>query len=649
KFLPVAAVLFFFFFICSVNKTYAQAEIMPWGNLSGIRIEGQLVNFKTSIRVIGKDGLHVRETRKEAQRPHFKREGNVGEVKTNIDSLFFTETVTDLSKGTISVKIQGSSLKDSVMKGVYFCLELPYDKYAQSSIKFKKAEEISFGDIKAGGHDEYLQPYYKQVTFKAGKDMFSISCAEPSTILIHKNTDSAKQSFQLLFPVHAGKVFKGEQFESTYTIQLSGNIDKTPITISVDTAAKGRAFAGFGGNFRLQNPKVDPEVIDYCLKNMRVAWGRVEMPWRNWQPDSALDPTDNADKGHLDAHVKESMEMAQRLSAMHIPVILTAWAPPAWAIIGKPNFRPVGGIWGNPLDRSKLNRTYKSIADYIVYLKNHYGVEVKFFSFNESDLGINIRQTGEEHADLIRNLGAYFVSRGLNTKLLLGDNSDATTFKFTDEAIADPRTYPYIGAVSFHSWRGWDTPTLQKWADIAKKLNIPLIVGEGSIDAAAYAYPAYFEEQSYALEEINLYMRLLSICQPLSILQWQLTADYSPLKGGGIYGDNGPLLPTQRFWNLKQLASTPEGVYHIAATCSNPAISCAVLGNASQNVYTIHMVNNAASRKVTIKGIPDKAKQFKVVVTDKTRAMAQVDVVKVINSEITFQIDADCYTTLTSE
>jgi hypothetical protein len=37
--------------------------------------------------------------------------------------------------------------------------------------------------------------------------------------------------------------------------------------------------------------------------------------------------------------------------------------------------------------------------------------------------------------------------------------------------------------------------------------------------------------------------------------EWQLTTDYSVLTGIGIYGEDGPLRPTQRFWNLKQLGS----------------------------------------------------------------------------------------------
>ena len=58
----------------------------------------------------------------------------------------------------------------------------------------------------------------------------------------------------------------------------------------LDPSRPGRAFDGLGGNFRLQNPDIDPAVIRYNLENMRVAWGRVEMPWRSWHPDENVDP-----------------------------------------------------------------------------------------------------------------------------------------------------------------------------------------------------------------------------------------------------------------------------------------------------------------------------------------------------------------------
>lgn len=69
------------------------------------------------------------------------------------------------------------------------------------------------------------------------------------------------------------------------------------------------------GNFRLQNPTTDPQVIDYCLDNLRVALGRVEMPWYAWQPDENKNPIDEANAGKLDPKVDAAMKMTQRLAA----------------------------------------------------------------------------------------------------------------------------------------------------------------------------------------------------------------------------------------------------------------------------------------------------------------------------------------------
>ena len=342
--------------------------------------------------------------------------------------------------------------------------------------------------------------------------------------------------------------------------------------------------------------------------------------------------------------------MAQRLSKKGIPVILSAWSAPAWAIIGPPRFRPGSdGVWGNPLNPDSTNEIYRSIADYISFLKEHYGVEVAMFSFNESDLGINVRLTGQEHAVLIKGLGAYFEQRGLKTNMLLGDNSDATTYEFIYPAINDPATHRYIGAVSFHSWRGWEKEILQKWADAATKLNKPLLVAEGSIDAQAWGYPMIFLEPTYALEEINLYTRLLSICQPASILQWQLTADYSPLAGGGIFGDSSQLRPTQRFWNLKQLASTPKALRAMPLSIAAADISCAALGDNNKNQYALHFVNNGATRQIRVKGLPNTIKGFQVFVTDTKRSMQAGKAVMVANRQASFTLDAASYMTLISK
>ncbi|MGI4729216.1 MAG: hypothetical protein ACRYGB_11645 [Janthinobacterium lividum] len=635
-------VLILFLSVLFWSEAKAQTEVEPWGNITGIRMDGQLMPFETSLSIIGKDGK-ITSTGKEKQRPKYTRQGNAQLISTQIDSLYFTEKVSDAGRGKTSVDLQFKANADTAITGTYFTIQLPAN-FADGSVQINNSASIPLSTL-ARNNQSMAKTAANSIKLISASQQLFLPDVNASFIL----KKSANGNYELYLPLQEGAVTKGQTFHKTFSIEASGEIDKQPVTLTLNPAKQGRMFAGFGGNFRIQNPKTDPQVIDYSLQNLRVAYSRVEMPWRFWQPEKSVDPTAAAQSGKLDMRVQSAMEMAQRLGKMNIPVILTAWSAPDWAIVGKANFRPVNGIWGNPLDKNSMPEIYKSIADYIIYLKAHYGVEVSMFSFNESDLGINIRVTGQEHAELIKGLGAYFVSRGLKTKLLLGDNSDATTYEFIYPAMKDPATKPYIGAVSFHSWRGWETETLQKWADAATQLNVPLIVGEGSIDAAAWNYPAVFAEPTYALQEINLYTRLLAICQPLTILQWQLTADYSPLSGGGIFGDNGPLRPTQRFWNLKQLASTPKNVFAMPISTNQKNVSCAALGNNATGVYSIQLVNNGTTRQVTLIGLPAKVKALKVFVTDLKRTMTEGKTVSVNNGKAVFTLDTQSYTTLVSD
>jgi hypothetical protein len=628
---------------------HGQAELAPWGNLTGIRLQGQLLEIPTSLRLVRPDWQGVLATRHEGQRPTYTRQGTQQLVTTRLDSLALRETVTDLGAGRATVAVQATALAATTMLGAFFTLELPLAPYAQAQVQFLDAQGKVLATQALSG-PAGASPLASRLRIRAGASQLDIALATPGQVLLRAGR--AGQPLHLYLPIQAGNLAKGQAAQQTFTIAATGPVDRAPVQLALDTTHPGRPWAGFGGNFRLQNPKGDPQVIDYCLHNMRVAYGRVEMPWQLWQPALGQDPTAAARQGQLHPHVRESMEMAQRLGKSGMPVIVTAWSAPQWAVVGdQGNGTGPGanGKWGAPLNLANLAASYQSIADYLLYLKAQYGVEADLFSFNESDLGINIRQTGQEHADLIKGLGAYFALRGLKTKLLLGDTADANSYEFIYPAMQDAAARPYIGAVSFHSWRGWDTPTLQKWADAAARLQLPLLVGEGSIDAQAWGYPAIFEEPTYALQEISLYMRLLSICQPLSILQWQLTSDYSPLAGGGLFGNPAPLHPTQRFWNLQQLAATPPDVAYLPLSADRPNVSCAALGNPSRGVYALHVVNNGATRQVTLAGLPAGVKSLRSYVTDKTRGNKEQPRVKVSNGKAQFTLASGSYATLVSE
>jgi hypothetical protein len=637
------------FYFSAFSSAFCQAELEPWGNLAGIRVDGQLLKTETNLSVVKNDWATIKSTGKERQRPHYQRNANQQIVTTNIDSLFFTETVSDSENGQAMIHIKVESHADASLTGIYYSIFLPDDIFGNGSFNINGSKRFNLKEP-VDIWKKYFETPAREVQFHSVNKQIILNFIEPTQLIIKNYQTKTDKGLQLFIPIETGDVKEGQVAMKNFSIFVSGTIDKTPVSFQMDPSKPGRPFIGFGGNFRLQNSRTDPEVIDYCLKNLDVRFSRVEMPWQLWQPEIDDDPIANAKAGNINSHVEKSMEMAQRLYKKGIPVILSAWSAPAWAVVGKPKLRPSpDGVWGNPLDSTKTKEIYKSIADYIFYLKEKYGVEISLFSFNESDLGINIRQTAEEHDKLIKELGAYFVSRGLKTKMLLGDNSDATTYQFIYPALNDPETHPYIGAISFHSWRGWDKETLQKWADAATQLNKPLIVAEGSIDAQAWGYPQIFLEPSYALNEINLYVRLLSICQPESILQWQLTADYSLLAGGGIFGDTSKLRPTQRFWNIKQLSSTPENLQAVPISGDAKDISVAALGDDQKGIYAIHLVNNGASREITIKGIPKKISQFKIFVTDKNRDMEEEKNVPVENGEATFTLKQASFTSLFSK
>ena len=132
-------------------------------------------------------------------------------------------------------------------------------------------------------------------------------------------------------------------------------------------------------------------------------------------------------------------------------------------------------------------------------------------------------------------------------------------------------------------------------------------------------------------------------------MEWQLTSDYSVLTGKGLYGYDGPLRPTQRFWNLKQLGATPAGSFWLPISVNRPNISCAAAGDIAKGIYSIHLVNNGATREVTVSGIPELVKSFNLYVTDATRGMKKIKTVPVANGKADFTLEAQTFTSLIND
>jgi len=654
------ALLFF-----AAGGAYGQPETMAWSNLNGIRIEGQLMEFGTSLAVVEPDWLQVFSTGKERQTTSYNRSGKTETVKLQLQprrerrdqplpswSFSAVQVVEDLGDGAARLDVQFEPKTDAEIAGAFLRVELPASFYSGGRAQLVDAVAPAPSEVSLAAGVEEVNEYVRAVAsgilITGRRRQLEISFDSPTEVIVRDDRRQGSYDLHVYLTVLPGRASAGQSARKVFTIKASGEVDKAPVELALNAASPGQRFDGMGGNFRLQNAKLDPQVIDYNLNNVRMSWARVEMPWQLWHPNEEVDPLEAARAGKLNPRVHDAMEMARRLTRLGMPVIVSAWFPPAWAVLGNAAGGGPRGPRGAPLNPEKMNLIRESLAGYLLFLKEKYGVEAAMFSFNESDLGINVRQTPREHAELIKTLGPYFAQKGLATKLLLGDTSDARPVDFIRPAMQDPEAVRWIGAVSFHSWRGCTDEILAQWYAAARELNVPLLVGEGSTDAAAYRYPQIFLEQSFALYEINLYVRILALSQPKSILQWQMTSDYSLLVGGGVFGDTGPLRPTQRFWNLKQLASTPPQSFHLPIACKGAYLNCAAFGNTASGAYAVHVVNNGAARQATLTGVPAAVKQFRVFVTDAQRGMQELAPVPVVDGTAQFTLDATSFVSLIS-
>lgn len=627
-----------------------QPEVAPWSNISGIRIDGTLVEINSALGYVGADWTSIRKTAKERAGYSYERSGDTQTTPVRIDSFYYDQSVEDLGAGKANVRIHYRNEKDTQIIGAFFMLELPAHSYEGALVCLIGPTYTSIENVFPTSDIEITRGAAKGISVKSSGRQLNITINEGTMIFVKRDT-SVGSALEIYFALMTGPLKKGTSSYKSFTIEAMAIPDKSPLLMTIDVNKPGRTFKGFGGNFRLQNPTSDPPVINYCLEHLEVRWGRVEMPWRFWHPDEDQDPVELSNEKGLHPRVEAAMQMARRLDSLGMPVILSNWSAPNWAIEGEMSFGPQpGGLRGNPLNQSKLEAIYRSIGDYIQYAKDHFNFEFVMFSFNESDLGINVRQTPEEHAQFIKGLGQHLRKRGLSTKMLLGDTADANGWPFIQTALNDSSTHPFIGAVSFHSWRGYTDENLQQWSIAAEKMRLPLLVGEGSMDAGAWRYPDIFSEYTYAMEEMNLYVRILRICQPESILQWQLTADYSPMVGGGVFGNNEiALKPTQRFWNFKQMANLPADLKYMPVTSNKTNVECSGLGDPERAIYAIHLVNNGSSRLASLSGLPSDIRWMKMWVTNHQSSNAQRRPIRVIDGVAEFTAESNSFITLLAD
>jgi hypothetical protein len=399
--------------------------------------------------------------------------------------------------------------------------------------------------------------------------------------------DAAGHSFQVRVAVARGPVAGGASARLVTALRLTNrpSAPAVAVRLALDTAKTRFRFDGFGGNYCWSNQS---PVADYTWKNLKVGWARTEMKLLQWDKE----------RDNPGPSLRADFERMRGFQKAGVPFVISIWWLPerfytdAYEKPRSAHFRLIRpDQWDAFLDL---------MGSYLLYARAEYGAEPDLFSFNESNLGIYVGMTPETHNDAIKRIGARFRQLGLKTKLLLGDaTGPRDTHKFVLEAASDPEALQFVGAVGFHSWGGGTPEQYAAWGDVAEWLNLPLLVTELGVDAAAYQTRSY-DSYAYGLREAKMTQELLLYARPQGTQYWQFTNDYSLARTGA----QGAVEPTSRFWLVKHFTDlTPQHGDAVMASSDQPAVLFTAFRKGQE--YALHILNLGAARPAELVGLPE--------------------------------------------
>lgn len=425
---------------------------------------------------------------------------------------------------------------------------------------------------------------------------------EPRQVTVTDHWDGEGRSYRVRIKLGGGTWPAGDALKLGLTLQLSGTPHPAPAHLTVDPTKRLYPFDGFGGDycFNTQTP-----AADYTLDHLDQAWVRMEFKAHAWDHERHTQPGP--------ALVRD-FQLMQRVQKMGRPWILSLWRLPEH-YYSDPNQKPVGTFF-RQIAPERWPEFLDLLGNYLLYVKKNYGAEPDYFSFNESDLGVDIGFTAETHRDMIKRIGGYLASLGLKTKMLAGDTANPRdSHKFVLPTAADPDAMRYVGAVSVHSWNSGTPAQYNAWRDLGQWLHLPLIVAEAGTDPGSWKN-RIFDSYAYGLGEMHQYQDLLREMQPQAIIYWQFTEDYGLVH---VSADN-KVEPTGRFYLMEHFTNlTPRKSEVVASTSDEPDVLVSAF--AKGGALTVHILNVGPAREVTIAGLPAGA--WQTVVTTETEGFQE--------------------------
>ncbi len=515
---------------------------------------------------------------------------------------------------------------------VEFVVDLPHRALVKGRLTPENAPAILLGVAKPASpilfQGETAALHFTDAT---GSLLIDASFPQPRTASVVDRWDNNGRSYQLRAVLVKGPVYAGAKSSLTTTLHLTYHPPTPPpVHLTLNSSTTRFPFDGFGGNYCWDTRS---PIADYTMKNLNVGWARSEMKLLQW--DKHREPPSDDVRGDL--------EMMRRFKELGIPFVISIWWLPERFYTDA--YEQPKSAHNRLIKPEKWDELLDLIGSYLLYARKEYSVEPDLFSFNESNIGIYVNFTPETHLEAIKRIGAHFRKLGLKTKLLLGDaTGPKDTHKFVLEAAADPEALQYVGAIAFHSWGGGTPEQYAAWGDVAEWLNLPLLVTELGVDAAAYHNRAY-TSYHYGLEEARMTMELLTYARPQGTVFWQFTNDYALAR----MAENNAVQPTSRFFLVKHFTDlTPRHSGALAAASDQSAVLITAFRKGE--TYTLHILNPGAAREADITGLPPLPNnvQWRVVETTEGAPYQQKPALRSDAASLRFNLPPRSLVTLTT-
>jgi O-glycosyl hydrolase len=375
------------------------------------------------------------------------------------------------------------------------------------------------------------------------------------------------------------------------------------VRVTVLRSQRHQTLLGLGGDFcqpRYGDTNPMDAVGAYNLSHLHVAQARVGIPLNDWAPQRGV----YSDTGPAHA----ALLQMQLLTRRHIPIIGSVWEGPSWMLPGGPD------QGGQTLAPSEYGDCIEAIAQFLVTARDHYGVTVADFSFNEANYGVNFLFTPAQITAFIQQAGPRLRALGLKTQFLVGDTTGGMPLPdYARPILADSAIAPFLGPIAFHCWDalGASENDYTQIAALGHEFHKPIWCTESGFDAQLWQKPDPWASWDNGLQTARAYVKTLRLTGASVMDYWTYQNNYSL-----VNPDTSQPYPV--FFVVKQMQDAlPKESCVVATDTQTDRDDLGVLatvGPASQQ-FSVVLVNAVGAGRVTLTGLPADRK-VSVIISD---------------------------------